>query len=75
MNTEQRQWFGGYYSFTDFALATGLKAPIVAQAYNDFRDFTVKLQKTDGCGYYEYDGIISEAFERWMQEQTTYHID
>jgi len=72
---EQKQWFSGFYSFTDFALATGLKAPIVSQAYNDFRDFTIKLQQTEGNGYYEYDGIISEAFERWLKTQKEYQID
>jgi len=75
INHDVKQWFEGFYPFVEFAQATGLKAPLVAQAYNDFRDFTIELQKTDGNGYYGYDGIISEAFEQWMQEQTKYPID
>lgn len=75
INHDVKQWFDGFYPFIGFAQATGLKAPLVGQAYNDFRDFTIRLQQTDGNGYYEYDGIISEAFECWMRTQTKYSID
>lgn len=74
MNTDMRNWFAGFYDFVGFASATGLKAPDVATAYNDFRTYTFALQRREGNGYYGYDGIISEAFERWCREQTRWNL-
>ncbi len=70
---EQRQLVEAYYGFADFAQATGLKAPFVASAWNDFREFTWNLMKEQQS--YNTDGIITEAFDRWLRQQTVYQLN
>ena len=70
---EQRQLIESCYGFADFALATGIKSPLIAFAWDDFRGFVWDLMKQEES--YNMDGIITEAFERWSREQTVYDLN
>jgi hypothetical protein len=65
MDDSERGNFEAYYSFMDFVEATGLKAPVIGKAYNDFRTFTLSYIKSHGFG------AITEAYEAWCR-QTNY---
>ena len=62
----------GFYGFTDFAAATGLKAPFVGKAYNDFKTYTSNLMHEEQS--FDFDGVITEAFERWCKDQIDYDL-
>lgn len=70
---EQRQLVEAYYSFVGFAQATGLKSPLIAIAWDDFREFTWNLMKEQQS--YNTAGIITEAFDRWSRQQTVYQLN
>lgn len=70
---EQRQLIEAYYDFAGFAQATGLKSPLIAFAWDDFREFTWNLMVTEES--YNTDGVITEAFEQWSKQQTVYELD
>lgn len=73
LSTYQRQLVESYYSFVDFAAATGLKSPLIAFAWEDFRAFAYALMIKENS--YNPDGIITEAFERWSRTQTVYKLN
>ena len=73
LSTYQKELIESFYEFTAFALATGLKSPLIAFAWDDFREFTWDLMKQEES--YGMDGIITEAFERWSREQTVYELN
>jgi hypothetical protein len=61
MTQEFKNIFNAEYDFVDFILATGLKAPKVSQAYNEFREFC--YNETRECGMQ----VLSECFELWSK--------
>ena len=68
----QKQLVESYYDFVGFADATGLKAPVVGPAYDNFREFTFALMKQENS--FGFDGIITEAFDRWERAQDIYSM-
>ena len=47
LSTYQKELIESFYEFTAFALATGLKSPLIAFAWDDFREFTWDLMKQE----------------------------
>ena len=65
MTHEFKNQFNFAYDFCDFIAATGYKSPLLADMYNNFREFSYNYTLENGMD------TLSECFEAWSKIHLT----